>query len=65
MEPDDSPDAVLPPAKSSRREYHRAYYWAHVERRREQARKAYLKTQAGKWLACGVPWSVVKHLLRR
>ena len=24
-----------------RRAYHRAYYWAHVERRREQARRAH------------------------
>jgi len=47
-----------------RRAYHRAYYWAHVERRRAQAREAHFRRQLRKWFGAEIP-ARLAHVLRR
>jgi len=49
---------------SGRREYHRLYYWANLQRRREQARAAYFRRQLRKWFGDRLPEGVGR-LLRR
>ena len=48
----------------SRREYHRAYYWAHVERRREQARAAHQRRQFRKWFPPAEAARFIARLVR-
>jgi hypothetical protein len=49
---------------NDRRAYHRAYCWAHLVRRREQAREAHFRRQLRKWFGDEMPASL-KRLLRR
>ena len=58
-----NPIALTDPVPSkSRRDYHRAYYWTHLERRRTQARESHLRRQLRRWFGDQMPAKIARML---